>query len=277
MRSGTKNDHRHLVCKETFTRPREALFSGIWRKEKNMSIYHIFIIIIIVLAAAVLAGMRQIGNISVKQAVLFMGYGFIGAIIWAIVYMIIFALPFVARLEHDFPLLFIVLDVFIVEAFLIELFKDKGVHYGVEKGKIPIKTVFDAVVFGALVGIGFGVVEHIINMVIDPNPGFIYFLQEVGLVLSNIAFGAMMGFFIGMSHYYQVSGDDAKSKQMLVAGLVIPSVLHGIPTFLEELVEHHMIPEGFEWLAVIIEVGVVIAGIVLFFKWKRSTVIIHED
>ncbi len=242
-----------------------------------MTFYHFLAILIIVTAVVVLAGMRQIGHITLKQAIIFVSYGFIGGLFWAIVYYIFSTLPFVSQFEHNFPFLYILFDVFIAEAFFIELLKDNAVHYGVESGKIPIQTVFDAVVFGALVGIGFGVVENIINIILEPNPNIYYLLQEVGLVLSNIAFGAMMGYFIGMSHFYEIGGDKTKSRIMLIAGLIIPSVLHGIPTLLEESAEHHMVPEWFEWLAVLIEAIIIIVGLALFFKWKRTMIKIHDD
>ena len=242
-----------------------------------MTIYHFFSIAIIILAIAILTGMRQIGNITLKQAIIFVGYGFIGALIWVVIYMIIYSLPFVAELEHRFPLPYIMIDVFITEAFLIEFIKDQSVHRGVESGKIPIQTVFDAVVFGALVGIGFGVVENIADMILEPNPDILFLFEEAGLVLNNIVFGSMMGYYIGMSHFYKSKGDEAKGKQMFIAGLMIPSVLHGIPNFLEELVEHHMIPEWGEWLAVAIEAVIVIVGICFFFKWKRTMIKMRHD
>ncbi|MBP5449819.1 MAG: PrsW family intramembrane metalloprotease [Spirochaetales bacterium] len=89
--------------------------------------------------------------------------------------------------------------------------------------------MFDGIVYGVCVGLGFAIVENICYVLENGVSNAI--MRAVTAVPGHATFGIYMGLYLAYAKYYQFQGDEGKSKSNLRKSFVVPVLLHGFYDF----------------------------------------------
>ena len=89
--------------------------------------------------------------------------------------------------------------------------------------------MFDGIVYGVCVGLGFAIVENICYVLENGVSNAI--MRAVTAVPGHATFGIYMGLYMAYAKHYQAKGEEAKAKYNMTKSFVVPVILHGFYDF----------------------------------------------
>ena len=129
----------------------------------------------------------------------------------------------IALIFGDYPVIYSVLEAFIVAATVEELGKYAALKFGSWKHP-AFNFRFDGIVYAATVAIGFEVVE---NLLYIWQYGFGTALIRTAFP-GHLVFSIYMGYYYGLAKSYEANGDIIRSKKARRKAIGFPLLIHGI-------------------------------------------------
>lgn len=164
-----------------------------------------------------------------------------------------------AKVPAGTQILSAAINAFLMAALLEEVMKFVGVSV-VSKKRDSIQNRFDAVLCGAIVGIGFQILED--ALYVDPAAGMLTTVVRA-LTPFHFTFGALMGLFFA----------EAKAtgrKGYYVLAIVIPFLLHGVYDFASDLISLNDFTLVLFMIAMLGMIAFTIVLMVKIHKWSKS-------
>jgi len=116
--------------------------------------------------------------------------------------------------------------------FVVAMAEEAGKYFVLKKFAWNDKNfdyMFDGIVYGVCVGLGFAIVENICYVLENGVSNAI--MRAVTAVPGHATFGIYMGLYLSYAKYYQFQGSESKSKRNLRKSFVVPVLLHGFYDF----------------------------------------------
>lgn len=151
------------------------------------------------------------------------------------------------------------ISAFFLAALFEEILKFLGLSI-VSKRKNTVMDRFDAVLCGAIVGIGFQILED--ALYVDPSGSMITTLLRA-LTPFHFTFGAIMGYFYGEA---KATG----KKSYYVLAVFVPFLVHGLYDFVEMLKDYNELFFLLFILSMVAMTALTIAMMVKIHKWSKS-------
>lgn len=89
--------------------------------------------------------------------------------------------------------------------------------------------MFDGIVYGVCVGLGFAIVENVGYVLENGVSNAI--MRAVTAIPGHATFGIYMGLYMAYAKHYQAKGEEAKAKYNMTKSFVVPVILHGFYDF----------------------------------------------
>ena len=129
----------------------------------------------------------------------------------------------IALVFGDYPVIYSVMEAFIVAATVEELGKYAALKFGSWKHP-AFNFRFDGIVYAATVALGFEIVENLLYIL---QYGFGTALIRTAFP-GHLVFSIYMGYYYGLAKSYEVMGDKIRSKRARRKAIIIPLIIHGI-------------------------------------------------
>lgn len=151
------------------------------------------------------------------------------------------------------------ISAFLLAALLEEVMKFIGLKLA-SKRRNTVLNRFDAVLCGAIVGIGFQILED--ALYVDPSGSMLTVVIRA-LTPFHFTFGAMMGWFWG-------EAKETGKKSSYVLAIFVPFLAHGLFDFAQEPNAFNVITFVFFILSLIVMTVITIVLMVKINKWSKS-------
>ena len=120
---------------------------------------------------------------------------------------------------------------FFTVALVEEVLKFSAVYLMVWKNE-EFNYRFDGIVYAVAASSGFAIVENICYVFTSANPFSIAIMRAILSVPGHIAYGIMMGLFLGRAKYSKGLGDEKDKRLNLFFAILVPMMFHGLFDFL---------------------------------------------
>ena len=137
--------------------------------------------------------------------------------------------------SHILPIFFTpntTLYAFIECFFVVAMAEEAGKYFVLKKFAWNDKNfdyMFDGIVYGVCVGLGFAIVENI-SYVMQYGIGNAI-TRAVTAIPGHATFGIYMGWYMACAKHYLAKGDSGRAKSNLTKSFVVPVLLHGFYDF----------------------------------------------
>ncbi|MBR6201219.1 MAG: PrsW family intramembrane metalloprotease [Spirochaetales bacterium] len=137
--------------------------------------------------------------------------------------------------SHILPIFFTpntTLYAFIECFFVVAMAEEAGKYFVLKKFAWNDKNfdyMFDGIVYGVCVGLGFAIVENI-SYVLQNGVGNAI-TRAVTAIPGHATFGIYMGWYMACAKHYLAQGNESKAKSNLTKSFVVPVLLHGFYDF----------------------------------------------
>ena len=120
---------------------------------------------------------------------------------------------------------------FFTVALVEEVLKFSAVYLMVWKNE-EFNYRFDGIVYAVAASSGFAIIENICYVFTSANPFSIAIMRAILSVPGHIAYGIMMGLFLGRAKYSKGLGDEKDKRLNLFFAILVPMMFHGLFDFL---------------------------------------------
>ena len=151
------------------------------------------------------------------------------------------------------------INAFIMAALIEEILKFVGVTLAAKR-RGTIENRFDAVLCGAIVGIGFQLLED--ALYVDPS-GSLFTTLIRTLTPFHFTFGALMGLFYGEA---RATG----KKGFYVLAILVPFAAHGLYDFAQDLINISDLTFVLFFVSILAMLALTIVMMVKIHKWSKS-------
>ncbi len=127
-------------------------------------------------------------------------------------------------LKDSSSLLYIFIFSFVLIGLVEELGKFVVLKLITWKNK-EFNYTFDAIVYAAMVSLGFATVENIIYVILHGSGASLF--RVIFSVPGHMIYAVFMGYFYGLARLHKSEGNDGKAMISLISALVVPTAIHG--------------------------------------------------
>ena len=160
------------------------------------------------------------GRKPFKQVAIAFGIG-VGTCIAALI--VATVIKAIATPLSGFVVLFMFIDNFLVAAGAEEVTKYFGIRLYCRKKTVPY--IYDFIVWGALIGFGFAALENLVYLSVEG--AIVAVLRAIFAVPGHVAYGILMGYFIGKSFKCKAEGNASGAKLNTALAILVPWFIHG--------------------------------------------------